>query len=185
MSKIKKYHLVLLDRDGVINNERGRPVLSVADFELLPGVGEAIKKLNQAEFKVAVVTNQACVDRGDLSREELQKIHDYMIQLINQEDAHIDRIYACTDKEVEPNNRRKPAPGMLLEAMKDFGISSDQAMMVGDDLRDLQAAKSAGCDGILVRTGKGLKTEHNPHLKDCSPLKICEDLSEVVDFLCG
>jgi len=185
MPKLKKYQLILLDRDGVINNEMGGPVLSVADFKLLPGVGVAIKRLNQAGFKIAVVTNQACVGRGDLSREGLQKIHDRMIQIVNQEGAHIDCIYACTDREIKPNNRRKPAPGMLLEAMKGLGASPDQTIMVGDDLRDLQAAKAAGCDGVLVRTGKGLKTEQNPLLKDYSPLIICEDLLEVVGFICG
>ena len=98
---------VRLDRDGVINRDCPQSVRSVAEFELLPGVAQAISLLNKAHIPIAVITNQAVVGRGDIPLEELDRIHQKMQFLLAEQQAHIDEIYFCTDVTVEPNFRRR------------------------------------------------------------------------------
>ena len=173
------YQLILLDRDGVLNEDLPTSVRSLEDFKIIPSSLKAISLLSQKGFKVAIVTNQAVVGRGDLPLEELEKIHTYLRQEIQQSGGHVDKIYVCTDTEIEPHNRRKPAPGMLLDALKDFDVKPHETVMVGDALRDLQAAQNAGVESILVRTGKGTLTEEQlPH--DVSPVGIYDTLYEAV-----
>jgi D-glycero-D-manno-heptose 1,7-bisphosphate phosphatase len=106
-----------------------------------------------------LVTNQANVGRGVLSMEAFEKIQSKLVRDLANHGACLCKTYVCTDTEVEPNNRRKPAPGMLWEAMADHQIPVGETIMIGDDWRDLEAAQKAGCDAILVRTGKGRTTE--------------------------
>lgn len=150
--------LVLLDRDGVINVDLPTGVRTVEEFKLIPGSAAAIAQLNAAQIPMAVVTNQALVGRGEISLQQLHDIHDYMNDLLSKQNAHIDHIFYCTDTTVEPNNRRKPAPGMALEAMQHFKAEPNDTIMIGDALRDIQAAHNAGCRVILIKTGKGLQT---------------------------
>lgn len=161
MKYLNAYDLVLLDRDGVINKDLPTSVRSWADFQFIPSSLEAIVHLSQRKLKIALVTNQAVVGRGDLSLEGLQDIHEKMMEAIKAKGGKLDKIYQCIDGEVEPNNRRKPAPGMILEAFDEFNILPKRTLMIGDALRDYQAAQSAGCDFALVRTGKGLRTEQD------------------------
>ena len=178
--------LILLDRDGVVNQDLPQSVTSLEAFTLLPGVGRAISRLNRAKHQVAIVTNQACVGRGELSIETLDKIHQKMKDDIAQDGGHIEKIYFCADTKIEPEKRRKPAPGMILEALKDFKACPTKTVMIGDALRDLEAAHRAGCHGLLVLTGKGkmtqkiLASEKNPFQKK---IPIVKNLSEAVDFL--
>ena len=155
----------MLDRDGVINRDHPQSVRSVAEFELLPGVAQAISLLNKARIPIAVITNQAVVGRGDISLEEL------------------DRIYFCTDVTVEPNFRRKPASGMLKEALKKFRARAKYSPFIGDALRDLQAAVDADCPRILVQTGKGLQTEQQEWPSRLNPVHIFPDLLSAVQAL--
>ena len=170
--------LILLDRDGVLNEDLPQSVRSLTDFKIIPSSLKAIALLSQQGFKIAIVTNQAVVGRGHLSLEELSKIHDYLIHEIQQAGGHLDKFYICTDTEIEPHNRRKPAPGMILEALHDFEAKPSETIMIGDALRDLQAAQQAGVDSILVRTGKGSLTEKD--LQGTSPKGIYDDLYEAV-----
>ena len=156
----------MLDRDGVINRDCPQSVRSVAEFELLPGVAQAISLLNKAHIPIAVITNQAVVGRGDIPLQ-----------------AHIDEIYFCTDVTVEPNFRRKPAPGMLKEALKKFRARAKYSPFIGDALRDLQAAVDADCPRILVRTGKGLQTEQQEWPSRLNPVHIFPDLLSAVQAL--
>lgn len=178
--------LVLLDRDGVINKDLPQSVTSTDNFFVLPHVGKAIKRLNDADHRVAIITNQACVGRGDLSPQGLEDIHQKMIKELSADGAHIDKIYVCTDTTVEPNNRRKPAPGMILEALSDFKEEAHTSVMVGDAMRDLQAAHNAGCPAILVLTGKGeatletIKSQDNPLQ---NPVPVVENLAKAVDMI--
>lgn len=175
------YQLILLDRDGVINKNLPSSVRTLSDFQILPGVPQAIRALNEAGFKVAIVTNQAVVGRGLLSEEGLDEIHTYMLHELGKEGAIIDRIYTCTDVEISPQYRRKPAPGMLLEAMSDFKVSATQTLMIGDALRDLQAAAAAKCDSLLVLTGHGSEAKNHPDIHKTPPLGIYKDLKEAVE----
>lgn len=177
------YKLILLDRDGVINQDLPTGVLRLEDFKMLPHVQEAIALLNQAGYQTALVTNQACVGRGDMTLETLNGIHSNLQESLKTCGGHLDRIYVCTDTGLEPSTRRKPAPGMLLEAMADFNVLPSETVMIGDDLRDLQAAKAADCDSILVKTGKGQKTLDHQLLQDNSPVLIAENLLDAVHWI--
>jgi D-glycero-D-manno-heptose 1,7-bisphosphate phosphatase len=175
--------LVMLDRDGVINQDLPSSVRSLKELKLLPGAGEAISLLNQRAIPVVVITNQAVVGRGEISLEELHKIHEEMRRLLALEHAYLDDIYFCTDVTVAPNFRRKPAPGMLKEALDKFNARPSYSPMVGDALRDLQAAAEVGCPRILVRTGKGLDTEKEGWPEDLNPVRVFPNLLKAIQSL--
>lgn len=158
-----KQRAVFLDRDGTINKYIGF-LRNVDEFELLDGVCEAIKKINQSGYLAIVVTNQPVIARGEVSYEELQEIHNKMETLLGNEGAYVDAIYYCPhhphkgyEGEV-PELKidcecRKPKPGMLLQAAKDYNIDLSQSWMVGDSDNDVQAGKAAGCKTALVEDG--------------------------------
>ncbi len=168
----------MLDRDGVINRDLATSVRFLSDFEIMPSSLKAIAHLSQQGLKIAIVTNQAVVGRGELSQQGLDEIHNVLVKTIQQAGGHLDKIYVCTDTTIEPHNRRKPAPGMILEALQDFKVTPQETLMIGDALRDLQAAQKAGVESILVRTGKGVATEKD--LKEVNPIGIYDDLYDAV-----
>lgn len=151
---------VFLDRDGTINRYVGY-LTNAEDFELLPGVAEAIRKINLSGYLAIVVTNQPSIARGELSYDGLDEIHKKMETLLGQQGAYVDHIYFCPhhpDKgfpgEV-PSLKfecscRKPKPGMLLQAAEDFNIDLSSSWMIGDDERDVGAGKNAGCHTALI-----------------------------------
>jgi D-glycero-D-manno-heptose 1,7-bisphosphate phosphatase len=153
--------LVLLDRDGVINEDVGSPgVCHVDDFRLVPGAAAAIAKLKRAGATVCVVTNQTCVGKGLVTELELDGIHRRMRDLLREEggeDASIDSIHVATTVSTIPCDRRKPSPGMVLEAMAAHGFAPDDTCFVGDTATDMQAAfrAGAGVTRVLVGTGYG------------------------------
>jgi len=174
--------LVLLDRDGVINEDREDSVKSPEEFVLLPGVLPAIKLLNNASIPIAIVTNQAVVGRGQISAEDLENIHTYFEDTLKKHGAFVDKIYVCTSTDPQ-DYFRKPNPGLLVEALNDFDIKPADAVLIGDDLRDLEAASAIKCHRILVRTGKGNKTLERGLPPSVLPVKIFNDLYEVVSHL--
>jgi D-glycero-D-manno-heptose 1,7-bisphosphate phosphatase len=145
--------LILLDRDGVINEDRTNYVKTPCELVLIRESANAIRRLNRAGFKIAVATNQSCIARGIITEQALAAVHDHLLKQLQAQGAHIDRFYVCPD--AHPSPRRKPAPGMLLEALADFGANPSKTYFVGDALRDLEAAVSAHCRPVLVKTGKG------------------------------
>jgi D-glycero-D-manno-heptose 1,7-bisphosphate phosphatase len=169
--------LILLDRDGVINVDiPPHGVTSLDALEVYPTAGQAIRALNDAGYKVAVVTNQSAIGKGLLSEEGLYDIHTAIRQTIAQQaGAVIDAFYYCPDHPDHATHRRKPSPGMLEEALADFGADPAHTPLIGDDLRDLQAAVAAGCPPYLVLTGKGEQTRQK--LSELSvAVTICTDL---------
>ncbi len=174
--------LVLLDRDGVINVDRPDSVKSRAEFVLLPGVIPALKRLNDASIPIVIVTNQAVVGRGELTTENLDDIHDHFKEILKKEGASIDKIYVCTS--TDPHNPyRKPNPGLLLEALYHFQVKPHEAVLIGDALRDLEAASLIKCPRILVRTGKGKQTLMRGLPENVLPVAIFNDLYEAVSHL--
>ena len=159
--------LVLLDRDGVINQDVGAPgVVRPSQLLLTPGAGKAIGKLQQAGCRVVMITNQSCVGKGLITVDELQIIQDKVQQLLYDEcaDATIDRIYQCTSTKEQQDLRMKPQPGMILEAMADFQVSPEDCCLVGDTSTDLQAAAAAGIQQrLLVATGYGSSLMQREH----------------------
>lgn len=175
--------LILLDRDGVINVDREDSVKSISEFIFMPGIAESIARLNKSGKKVAVITNQSCVGRGIITERQLMEIHAHMTGRLKEQGAHIDAIYFAPDHPDRATPRRKPGGQMLIEAFSDFGVAAADSIMVGDALRDLQAAKNAGCDSILLRTGRGAETEKDPLIASVKPLRIFNTISEATDYL--
>ncbi len=176
--------LILLDRDGVINEDRLDSVRSPDQFELLPKAGSAVAHLNRAGYAVAIVTNQAAVGRGHIDLTMLDMIHAKMLAALSADGGRIDRIYAATETPEQATSRRKPGPGMLLEALRDFSAAAGETFMIGDDLTDVRAATAAACRPLLVRTGKGYLRQ-----SDCQNefpnLLVYDDLSAAVTAILG
>ena len=151
----KKQKAIFLDRDGVINKYVGF-LKDIHQFELLPNVSKAIKKINNSGYLAIVVTNQPVIARGEVTREELNEIHNKMETFLGKEGAYLDVIYYCPH---HPHNGysgeivelkidcdcRKPKPGMLIQASKDFNINLSQSWMIGDSDNDILAGENAGC----------------------------------------
>lgn len=167
--------LILLDRDGVLNHDRPESVRALEFFEILPRALEGVSLLSQTRWPIVLVTNQAVVGRSELSPQHLEEIHAFLIQQVKNAGGRIDHIYVCTDTQIEPNNRRKPAPGMLLEAMTSYKTPPHETVMIGDAPTDMQAATNAGCHKILVRTGKGEETLRQWQQEWGTPC-VCDDL---------
>jgi D-glycero-D-manno-heptose 1,7-bisphosphate phosphatase len=178
--------LVLLDRDGVINRDLPpHGVLSLDALEIYPSTGAAIHLLKEAGFSVAVVTNQSAIGKGLLSEEGLTEIHTALqARLYAQAGVTIDAFYFCPDHPDYPTNRRKPNDGMLREAMHDFHATPALTPFVGDDMRDMQAALSAGCPPYLVLTGKG-NTTHAQLRELGTSVMVCTDLLDAVCCIVG
>jgi D-glycero-D-manno-heptose 1,7-bisphosphate phosphatase len=147
--------VVLLDRDGTINRDRPGSVLRQEDFELIPGAIAAIAALSRAGYAVALITNQACIGRGEVSAATVAAIHAGLAAEIAAAGGRLDGIYvaAATDP-ADPD--RKPNPGLVLRAQADLGFVPAETWLVGDDSRDIEAARRAGVRPALVLTGKGV-----------------------------
>ena len=155
-----KQKAVFLDRDGVINKYVGF-LRNIDDFELLDGVSKAIRKINESGYLAIVVTNQPVIARGEVSFAELTEIHNKMETLLGEDGAYLDAIYFCphhTDKGFDGEipelkfdcDCRKPKPGMLIKAAREFNIDLTKSWMVGDSDSDIMAGKNAGCSTVLI-----------------------------------
>ncbi len=137
--------LVLLDRDGVLNVDRADYVKHPGELVLLPGAAAAVARLNRAGYAVAVCTNQSPIGRGIFDEAMLARIHEALREGLAREGAKLDAIFHCPDAPGPHSTRRKPAPGMLIEALAMFAADAPATPFVGDSLRDLQAAAAIGC----------------------------------------
>ncbi len=174
--------LVVLDRDGVLNKDRTDYVKNLSELEMLEGSAKAVARLNQNNIKVAVATNQSCIGKGIISEDQLAAIHRAIDDCLATQNAHIDLWLHCPDNTDSP--RRKPAPGMLLEAMQYFDIDATESVFIGDALRDLQAAQAANCRPLLVETGKGSVTAKSLP-SELQGVSVCTDLQNAVKLLLG
>ncbi len=150
--------LVILDRDGVINEESDQYIKAPAEWHPIKGSLQAIARLNKAGYRVVVATNQEAISRGLFDATTLLKIHTKMHQGVSAAGGRLDAIYFCPHGAEVRCHCRKPEPGMLLDAIQRFQADASQVHAVGDSWRDLQAAVNAGCKPVLVRTGNGRKT---------------------------
>ena len=177
--------LVLTDRDGVLNEDRPEGVRRPEELALIPGAAAALRRLNRAGIPVALITNQSAVGRGWISAAELAAIHRRLERELAHAAARLDLILCATDAPAQAGPRRKPGPGMLLEAMTRFGVAAADAVMIGDDLCDLEAAAAAGCRRILVRTGKGAALAVAGVPGRLEPVELCDNFATVVERLLG
>ena len=156
----QKQKAIFLDRDGTINKYVGF-LRDIDEFELIDGVAEAIRAINESGYLAIVVTNQPVIARGEITWEELREIHNKMETLLGLEGAYLDGIYFCPHhphkgyegeiSELKIDcDCRKPKPGLLLKAAEDFNIDMSQSWMIGDGENDVKAGEAAGCKSILI-----------------------------------
>ena len=150
---------VFLDRDGTINEERNylsRP----EDVVLFPGAGAALRRLQDAGFKLFIVSNQSGVGRGYFTLADLEQVNQRLLSELAPAGVRIQKIYIAPEAPNQPSRGRKPSPQFLLDARAEFGLDLARSYMVGDKLIDLECGWNAGVDKcILVRTGYGAEIE--------------------------
>lgn len=173
--------LIILDRDGVINEDSDEYIKSPEEFKPIPGSLEAISRLNHAGYLVMIATNQSGIARGYFDMDTLTHIHDKLKRLLNGLGGRIDGIFFCPHGPEDHCRCRKPLPGLFEEIARRLDTSLDGVPAVGDSLRDLQAAQQAGATPILVRTGKGERTlAKGEGLED---IPVFDNLASYVDYL--
>lgn len=176
--------IIIVDRDGVINEDSTGYIKHPDEWEPIPGSLRAIAQLYQAGFIVVVITNQSGIGRGLYTESDLTRIHEKMISAIEASGGKIEKIYYCAHAPEENCACRKPAPGMFHQLEKDFHITLNEAehLYIGDKMTDVMVARNAHCRPILVRTGYGTKTlEKHPELKN--DIDVYDDLEETVSRL--
>jgi D-glycero-D-manno-heptose 1,7-bisphosphate phosphatase len=173
---------VFLDRDGVVNEDRGY-IWRWEDWRWLPGSLAALGRLKAAGFKLIVVSNQSGVARGLFREEDILALHQRARQDLKAQGLALDGFYFCPHHPdfgaKESCSCRKPAPGLLLKAAQDLGLDLAKSWLVGDKLSDIEAGLAAGARAILVRTGYGRLSE------EAVPpgVRVFDDLAKVADFL--
>lgn len=152
--------LVILDRDGVINIDSDDYIKSIDEWEAIPGSLEAIAKLNHANYRVVICTNQSGISRGLYDLDTMNAMHEKMIRQLARHGGEISAIFFCPHTDDDKCQCRKPNTGMFEEVIKRFNLTHDLSgvPVVGDSLRDLLGPVHLGADPHLVLTGKGIKT---------------------------
>lgn len=170
--------LIILDRDGVINHDSDQFIKSPDEWRLISGSLAAIATLTQWGYRVIVATNQSGIGRGLFDMDTLNSIHDKMVKAVAQEGGRIDAVFFCPHTNGDQCTCRKPQPGMLKEIAARYNTDLAGVPVVGDSLRDLQAAVAVGAQPVLVLTGKGKQTANDPELPADTP--IYPDLAAAV-----
>jgi D-glycero-D-manno-heptose 1,7-bisphosphate phosphatase len=167
--------LILLDRDGVINHDSAAFIKSADEWLAIPGSLEAIALLKAAGRLVAVCSNQSGIAKGLISHDNLNAIENKMHRQLRALGAELDQVRYCPHDEGDGCSCRKPEPGMLVDIMEAMAVDSAETCFVGDSFRDLQAARAAGCEPILVRTGNGGETLD--HVDSLGKVRVFDDLA--------
>lgn len=157
-SPVRAASLVILDRDGVINQDRTDYVKSAAEWVPLPGSIEGMAALSRAGIRVVVATNQSGIGRGLFDGAALADMHEKMIQLVEAQAGEVTGVFFCPHHPDDDCQCRKPRTGLLNAIAEELGVSLQNVPYVGDSLKDIQCALRAGCQPILVRTGNGAAT---------------------------
>ncbi len=177
--------VVFLDRDGVINRDSRDYITRPGEFEFLPRAREAVGTLTREGFTVIVITNQSAVNRGWMSPEVLEAIHDRMRSGCANKGGEITNIFFCPHRPDEDCPCRKPKPGLLFQARDARGVDLAASIMVGDSAKDIQCARNAGCGGaVLVKTG--MEYDRQKQLLDekgIAPDHIAPDLYDAARWI--
>lgn len=185
-----KNKIVFLDRDGVINEYPGdnKYVTSWGEFHFLPGVKEAIKKLKEADFKAFIISNQAGISKGIFSQESLNNITENMLKEIKETGGLIEDVFYCIHRDEDNCSCRKPKTGLIKKAFRSLcdgnkkrEEQNSKYFFIGDTIRDIQTGKSAGCETILVFSGK--EKPRNKDFWTVQPDYIAQNLSEAVNMI--
>ncbi len=170
--------MVILDRDGVINQVAEDDITSAADWEPISGSLEAINRLKKAGYLVTVASNHSGIARGLYDEAELARMHDKLEQMLASRGAGIDGIFICPHGPEANCICRKPKPGLLFQIAKKFGVDLTQTPFVGDNISDIKAARMANAKPILVRTGKGEYVMQN--FPEALDVPVYDDLAHFV-----
>jgi D-glycero-D-manno-heptose 1,7-bisphosphate phosphatase len=177
---VEHLRLVILDRDGVINQDSDAYIKAAAEWLPIPGSLDAIARLTQNGWQIVVATNQSGIARGLFDLDELVQMHQKMCRLVSEAGGHIDAIFYCPSAD-DHHLDRKPKPGMLLDLAQRLQCRLDKLIMVGDTARDIAAAKAVGATPMLVKTGKGERTLQA--WQDDIDFPVFADLSEAADYI--
>lgn len=178
--------LVILGRDGILNEYREAHVTAPEEWVPVPGALEAVARLNHAGWHVVVATNQAGIGRGMIDMAAINAVHAHMNQQLMAQGARVDAVFFCPHTPEEGCDCRKPRPGMLLDIGRRYGVDLRSVPLVGDTLRDLQAAVAAGCEPHLVLSGRaaGLGDEQlRQTIAQVPGTRVHADLAAFADFL--
>ncbi len=171
---------IVLDRDGVINQDSDDYIKSAEEFVPIAGSIEAIAKLSTAGFRVFIATNQSGLARKYFDEDALSEIHHLLCSMVEQLGGTIDGIFYCPHHPDDNCNCRKPRTGLLEQIESEFTCELAGSYFVGDSLKDIQAAQAFGCNPILVRTGKGTLTESALESNGVSDVRVYENLSNAI-----
>ncbi|WP_456417830.1 D-glycero-beta-D-manno-heptose 1,7-bisphosphate 7-phosphatase [Thiolapillus sp.] len=175
---------IILDRDGVINADSPHFIKTPDEWQPIEGSLEAIARLKQAGYLVGIASNQSGIGRGLFDRASLNAMHDKMQRLLAKLGSHIDLIAFCPHTPEEGCSCRKPLPGLYQQLAQRWSIDLEGVPVIGDSLRDLQAARAVHARPLLVRTGKGANTvEQLREIRDMKEIPVFDDLSQAIDCL--
>jgi D-glycero-D-manno-heptose 1,7-bisphosphate phosphatase len=177
--------LIILDRDGVINEDSDDYIKSLEEWVPIPGSIEAIARLSKAGYLVAVATNQSGIGRKFLDEYELAVIHQTMCDQVEKAGGVINGVFYCPHRPDEGCACRKPDIGLFTQIECEFAASVQNVPFVGDSLTDIRAARMAGCIPVLVRTGKGTRTLSEAAPVELADVSVYENLSSYVDAVLG
>ena len=178
--------LIILDRDGTINEDRDDYVKSPEEWVPIPGALDAIARLNHAGWRTVVATNQSGLGRGLFDMSALNAMHVKMNQLLAKQGGRIDAVFFCPHAPADACNCRKPLPGLFEQIGERFGVNLADVPVVGDTLRDLQAGMAVGCRPHLVRTGKGARLNADEVAELCNAVpgtRVHADLTAFAEHL--
>jgi D-glycero-D-manno-heptose 1,7-bisphosphate phosphatase len=175
--------LIILDRDGVINEDSDDYIKSPEEWIPIPGSLDAIARLNHAGYAVAIASNQSGISRGYFTLETLAAMSLKMNELLSQHGGRIDAMVFCPHGPKDGCDCRKPKPGMLIEIGNRFKTSLNNVLFVGDNINDIKAARAAGVKPVLVKTGKGEQTIAMLAEDDLNNIAVYDDLDDVVNSL--
>ncbi len=182
---------IFLDRDGTINVEK-HYLYKISDFEFLPNVVDALRKLQRAGYLLIIVTNQSGIGRGYYTEDDFQKLNDWMVSTLKEQGVTIADVYYCPhlpDAQVleyrKECNCRKPKLGMYKQAILDYNIQIGQSYAIGDKIRDCAICESSPCKGFLI--GGNEKSEVIANVKEGLIDRVCyaSTLSEAADCIVG
>ncbi len=178
--------LVILGRDGILNVYREDHVKSPDEWDPIPGALEAVARLNHAGWHTVVATNQAGIGRGMIDMASINAVHLRMMQRLAEVGGRLDAVFFCPHTPEDNCECRKPKPGLMKQIAQRYGIEPRAVPMVADTLRDLHAARAAGCEPHLVRTGRagGLSEAQVVEMVQQVPAtEVHDNLNDFVDFL--
>jgi len=175
--------LIVIDRDGVINEDSDDYIKSPDEWVPVPGSLEAIARLNRAGYVVAVATNQSGLSRGYFDLKTLSAIHRKMESMLFEHGGRVDAVFYCPHGPKDNCDCRKPKPGLLNDIAQRFQVNMNGVMFIGDTISDIRAAEAANAKPVLVRTGKGTDTEKLLKESGVKDVPVYADLFEAVGFI--